>query len=76
MSSSQLARRVGVSKNTVTSWTRGVHEPSAGHVRRIADAIGISVGELLGEQPPAEVRDLPPHPEAPDGAELPPGDGG
>jgi transcriptional regulator with XRE-family HTH domain len=60
MTQARLASSIGVSKNTVTSWARGVHEPGLAHVRQIAMTLDMSVAELLGEHAPSapEVDDL------------------
>lgn len=48
---SELARRVGVSANSVSSWTCGRSLPSGERLPAVARALGIGVGELLGEVP-------------------------
>jgi transcriptional regulator with XRE-family HTH domain len=51
MSQARLAEAVGVSENTVSSWTCGRHQPDFPHLRLIARALELSVDALLG---PAE----------------------
>jgi transcriptional regulator with XRE-family HTH domain len=45
-----LAGHVGVSRNTVTSWTQGIHQPGMGHAKAIASVFGMTVDELLAMQ--------------------------
>jgi transcriptional regulator with XRE-family HTH domain len=42
-----LARKLGVSKQSVTNWTQGRNEPSLKHLRGIADQLNLPLGELL-----------------------------
>lgn len=56
-----LASRVGVSSNTVSSWTRGEHTPSSSHARAVAEQLGEDVGSLLGGPAP-RARPAPPGP--------------
>lgn len=44
-----LARAVGVSRNTVSNWTCGRSEPSSRHLRTIARVLEARADELLGE---------------------------
>ncbi len=48
MSVAQLAKRIGVSRNTITNYESGRTEPTASHLISIAKALGSSVGDLLG----------------------------
>lgn len=56
MTVAQLAKQVGVSRNTVTNWESGKTEPSASELVRIADALGCRITDLLG----AEIAAAPP----------------
>ena len=48
ISKQALADRVGKRWGTINNWTRGATEPSAKDIRRIAEATGVTVDELLG----------------------------
>lgn len=56
MTVAQLAKRVGVSRNTITNYESGKTEPSASDLVRLAEALGCQVTEFLGvgeaEAPP------------------------
>lgn len=43
----QLARRINVSVYTVWKWTNGKGEPVAARMIKIADALGVSVEEIV-----------------------------
>src|SRR5918997_3807263 len=47
MTSAALARELGVSKNTVTNWTKGKHRPQRKHVEAMAVALDTSPEALL-----------------------------
>ena len=49
MTVSQLARRVGVSRNTITNYEAGKTEPSSSDLMRLTSALGCAVSDLLGE---------------------------
>lgn len=51
-----LAARSGVSKATVSTIEAGVANPSLEILWRLAGALGISLGALLGEQEPPPIR--------------------
>ena len=44
----QLARKVGVSRNTITNYESGKTEPSASDLVRLAEALACQVADLLG----------------------------
>lgn len=44
----ELAARIGVTAQTVSSFEKGTKEPKMEMVKRIAEALGISVAELYG----------------------------
>jgi transcriptional regulator with XRE-family HTH domain len=46
-----LAEQVGVTPNTVSSWTTGAGTPRGRNLREIARVLRISVGALLGDEP-------------------------
>lgn len=47
-----LAEAVSVSKQSVTNWTQGTHEPSLYFLRRISRALRIPVAELVEQDSP------------------------
>lgn len=53
---SELARRVGVSNNTVTNWVHGVHRPDLTHLERVADALSVDPNDLLRDANPVPGR--------------------
>lgn len=58
MTQVELARRVGVSTNTVSNWTRGRYEPGLHRLQQIADALSTSPAALLNEKPSALPREV------------------
>jgi integrase len=52
---SEIARRLGVEKSTVSSWRRGRTEPSINMIHKLAEALDVSPAELLGEKSPQYV---------------------
>jgi len=48
MTVAQLAKRIGVSRNTITNYESGRTEPSASHLILIAKVLGASIGDILG----------------------------
>jgi transcriptional regulator with XRE-family HTH domain len=68
MTSAALARELGVSKNTVTNWTKGKHRPQRKHAEAMAVALQTSPQAFLSGH-----EDRATDPEAhPDGGEEPP----
>lgn len=55
ISGSEIARKLGVEKSTVSSWKRGRTEPSIEMIHRLAEVLEVSPGELLGEKAPQYV---------------------
>jgi transcriptional regulator with XRE-family HTH domain len=53
-SGSELGRRAGLSRATVTSLDHGLHTPTLGTLRRVAQAFGMSVNELLEDTVPED----------------------
>jgi Zn-dependent peptidase ImmA (M78 family)/DNA-binding XRE family transcriptional regulator len=51
----QLAKLLGVNRNTITNYESGKTEPSANDVLRLADALGCDIMELLPGTPRANV---------------------
>lgn len=51
----QLADKVGVSRGSIQMWERGDTAPKRGNQQAVADALGITVAELMGLQTSAKV---------------------
>ncbi len=49
ISQEELARRAAVHRSAVSQLERGLGEPRLGTVVKVADALGITLGELLGD---------------------------
>ncbi len=49
-SQEELAVRVNVVRQTVSKWEKGLSVPDADTVIKLAEAFGVSVNELLGEE--------------------------
>ena len=47
LSAEDLARRVGASRQAVTNWEEGRHEPRFDHVKALAKEFGLSVEYFL-----------------------------
>ena len=69
MTSAALARELGVSKNTVTNWTKGKHRPQRKHAEAIAVALNTSPEAFLSGP---EDRATDPAAQADGGEETPP----
>ena len=50
MNQSELSRRVGVERATVSAWIRGVRTPSLGHLMKVVEVLNMSLSEILGEE--------------------------
>lgn len=51
LSQSELAARSGVHMRTIQNWERyGVLNAKAGNLKQVADALGCTVDELIGER--------------------------
>jgi transcriptional regulator with XRE-family HTH domain len=55
----RLAEEAGTSKQSVTNWTQGRHEPGLPQVRRLSAALGVSVAYLVGEEDLSKVSRSP-----------------
>lgn len=53
----KLAAAIGVSKQSVTNWTQGRNEPSLRHLRNIARALEVPLGNLLQDYEEEEPGD-------------------
>src|SRR5690606_16309240 len=51
----QLAKRIGVSKGSVSDWERGNWAPEDPHLWRLAMVFGVPVGVLAAPDPPEEL---------------------
>ncbi|MEX0775121.1 MAG: helix-turn-helix transcriptional regulator [Phycisphaeraceae bacterium] len=54
----ELASRTGIDQSTLAHYERGHRTPSAGNLAKLADALHVTVDQLLGSEPPA-TPDLP-----------------
>lgn len=48
MTSDQLAKRIGVTKSTISFWENGVNEPKASYIVAVAIVFSVSSDYLLG----------------------------
>jgi transcriptional regulator with XRE-family HTH domain len=53
----RLAESINASKQTVTNWTQGTHEPRLRHIRRLSEALEIPVARLLDDEGPANAAE-------------------
>ena len=54
----ELAKRTGLSQATISAYETGVSAPSLGALEKLADALGVEYGDILGDRP--KVPPLPP----------------
>ena len=47
----QLAAKIGVKQNTVSSWVLGKKEPNIGSLWRLADYFEVDIDYLVGRKP-------------------------
>lgn len=47
----ELARRIGVSKNTIGHWKKGTHQPQHKNLKALSAVLGIPVEELTEDKP-------------------------
>jgi transcriptional regulator with XRE-family HTH domain len=52
-----LARRADVGNDAVRNWERGRRTPGLDMAVKLADALGISLDELVGRTPPAKKKE-------------------
>lgn len=50
MSQSELARRLGVTRSTVSNWISGKRTPQLGHLQEAARILNMTITEILGEE--------------------------
>ena len=50
MTKTDLARRMGVTRQAVSSWERGVSYPTAANLLQMAEFFSCSVDQLLGRE--------------------------
>lgn len=48
MTSDQLAKKIGVTKSTISFWENGVNEPKASYIVAVAKEFSVSSDYLLG----------------------------
>jgi transcriptional regulator with XRE-family HTH domain len=51
LSQAALATKAGVRVGAVTRWERGTREPMLAYLEKLAVALGVSIGALMGEAP-------------------------
>lgn len=51
MTQMDLAVRMGVQLSNVSSWERGVRTPSVPNLRKLAGILGVSMEDLLADEP-------------------------
>ena len=51
LTQAELAEKIGVSRGAVYFWEKGINEPTAGYVVKLAKIFGVSVDELLSVEP-------------------------
>lgn len=64
LSLDELSRRAGVSKSMLSQIERAQANPTVAVVWRLANALGVGIGELLGSAPPPDaqrIEVMPPH---------------
>ena len=47
LSQAQLAERVGVTQGAIYFWEKGINEPTAGYLVKLAQVFSVSIDELL-----------------------------
>lgn len=60
MKQSELARRVGVSRSSISQWESGKTRPKMGHVERLCGALGVPVSSLISDEYYYAVLDIEP----------------
>lgn len=50
LSQSLLASKIGVSQKAIDFWERGINEPKASYIIKLADFFDVSADYLLGRQ--------------------------
>jgi len=50
LSQAALAQMIGVSQKAIDYWERGVNEPKASYIIKLADFFGVSADYLLGRE--------------------------
>jgi transcriptional regulator with XRE-family HTH domain len=60
MTAGELAAKSGVARNTISRIERGVVEPQAGTLQKLAEALGVSVADLPGRigDAPSKIRSV------------------
>ena len=47
LSQKELADALGIDQSAVSNWERGLSEPTAFNIRRLADLLGVKPGDLF-----------------------------
>jgi transcriptional regulator with XRE-family HTH domain len=59
MTSSELARRTGISRQVISDWCAGVHPRNFVQVKKIAEVLGVTIDELcfgVSDVKPSEMK--------------------
>ena len=56
LTQAELAKRAGVRLRSLQEWEQGTRIPRFDRVVQLADALGVSLDELAGRQPPARAK--------------------
>ena len=72
LSQEEMAGEIGVSRQTISNWEKGINSPPTASLEKISQRLGISVQELLGERPPAQPAPPPAQPAPPSAQPAPP----
>lgn len=55
MNQSEFATRLGVNRNTLSSWEKGEFKPSSSHIMMISYCCGVSIDYLISDKHPLEL---------------------
>ena len=53
----ELAVKIGVTPTTISAWERGMYEPRASQLRRLAETFSVRMDEIDTESPVSEGKD-------------------
>ena len=59
MNQENLARKLGIKRQTISSYERGITFPDIFTLIRIADVFNISLDELVGREYPSKPKEIP-----------------
>lgn len=64
LSQEELAEEIGVSRQTISNWEKGINSPPTACLKKMSQRLGVSVLELLGEEPEEQAEKRPAQPPA------------